>query len=81
MSAASQKTRVRITLKGDVPTDGDLKILQGVAAATSPGTAFTDKSRLNASVPDRDAWLAAMTYALRQLASSNMAQHFFGTAR
>ncbi len=57
-----------ITLKGDVPSDGDLKILQGVAAATSPGAAFTDKSRLNASVPDRDAWLAAMTFALRQLA-------------
>ncbi len=62
------KDESSITLKGDVPTDGDLKILQGVAAATSPGTAFTDKSRLNASVPDRDAWLAAMTYALRQLA-------------
>jgi hypothetical protein len=56
-----------ITLKGDVPSDSDLKILQGVAAATSPGAAFTDKSRLNANVPDRDAWLAAMTFALRQL--------------
>ena len=41
--------------------------MQGVAAATSPGAAFTDKSRLNANVPDRDAWLAAMTFALRQL--------------
>ena len=56
-----------ITLKGDVPSDTDLKILQGVAAATSPGAAFTDKSHLNAAVPDRDAWLAAMTFALRQL--------------
>jgi len=61
------KDESTITLKGDVPSDGDLKILQGVAAATSPGAAFTDKSRLNASVPDRDAWLAAMTFALRQL--------------
>src|SRR5215469_5333911 len=26
-----------ITLRGDVPTDSDLKILQGVIAATSPG--------------------------------------------
>lgn len=57
-----------ITLKGDIPSDGDLRILQGVAAATSPGAGFADKSRLNASVPDRDAWLAAMTFALRQLA-------------
>lgn len=62
------KDESTITLRGDVPSDGDLKILQGVAAATSPGTAFTDRSRLNASVPDRDAWLAAMTFALRQLA-------------
>jgi hypothetical protein len=57
-----------ITLKGDVPSDSDLKILQGVAAATAPGAAFADKSRLNVGVPDRDAWLAAMTFALRQLA-------------
>ncbi len=56
-----------ITFKGDVPSDSDLKILQGVAAATSPGAAFSDKSRLNANVPNRDAWLAAMTFALRQL--------------
>ena len=57
-----------ITLRGDVPSDSDLKILQGVAAATSPGAAFADKSRMNSGVPDRDAWLAAMTFALRQLA-------------
>ncbi len=56
-----------ITLKGEVPSDGDLKILQGVAAATSPGAAFVDKSRVNANVPDRDSWLAAMTFALRHL--------------
>ena len=56
-----------ITFKGDVPSDGDLKILQGVAAATSPSATFADRSRLNANVPDRDAWLAAMTFALRQL--------------
>jgi hypothetical protein len=56
-----------ITFQGDVPSDGYLKILQGVAAATSPGAAFADKSRLNDRVPDRDAWLAAMTFALRQL--------------
>lgn len=56
-----------ITFQGDVPSDSDLKILQGVAAATSPGAVFADKSRLNANVPDRDAWLAAMTFALRQL--------------
>src|SRR5262249_12578344 len=56
-----------ITLKGDVPSDSDLKILQGVAAATSPGATLVDKSHLNANVPDRDVWLAAMTFALRQL--------------
>jgi hypothetical protein len=56
-----------ITLKGDVPSDSDLKILQGVAAATSPGASFIDKSRVNSSVPNRDSWLAAMTFALRQL--------------
>lgn len=56
-----------ITFKGDVPSDSDLKILQGVAAATSPSAAFADKSRQNANVPNRDAWLAAMTFALRQL--------------
>jgi hypothetical protein len=56
-----------ITLRGQVPSEGDLKILQGVAAATSPGAAVVDKSRVNANVPDRDRWLAAMTFALRQL--------------
>ncbi len=56
-----------ITFQGDVPSEGDLKMLQGIAAATSPGAAFADKSRLNANVPDRDVWLAGMTFALRQL--------------
>jgi OOP family OmpA-OmpF porin len=56
-----------IVLKGDVPSDGDLKILQGVAAATSPRATLVDKSNANANVPDRDTWLAAMTFALRQL--------------
>jgi len=56
-----------ITLRGQVPSESDLKILQGVAAATSPGAAVVDKSRVNANVPDRDRWLAAMTFALRQL--------------
>jgi hypothetical protein len=56
-----------ITLRGHVPSESDLKILQGVAAATSPGSSLVDKSRVDANVPDRDSWLAAMTYALRQL--------------
>ena len=56
-----------ITLRGQVPSESDLKILQGVAAATSPGAAVVDKSHVNANVPDRDTWLAAMTFALRQL--------------
>jgi len=56
-----------ITLKGDVPSESDLKILQGVVAATSPGAAFIDKSRVNTNMQDRDHWLAAMTFALRQL--------------
>ena len=56
-----------ITLRGQVPSDSDLKIIQGVAAATSPGAPVIDKSHVNANVPDRDTWLAAMTFALRQL--------------
>lgn len=56
-----------ITLRGQVPSESDLRILQGVAAATSPGAAVIDRSRVNANVPDRDTWLAAMTFALRQL--------------
>ncbi|MGO9544678.1 MAG: hypothetical protein ACLPPF_07775 [Rhodomicrobium sp.] len=56
-----------VTVKGDVPSESDLKILQGVAAATAPGATFIDKSRLNPNVPNRDTWLAAMTFALRQL--------------
>lgn len=56
-----------ITLRGQVPSDSDLKILQGVAAATSPGASVIDRSRVNVNVPDRDTWLAAMTFALRQL--------------
>ena len=56
-----------ITLRGQVPSESDLKILQGVAAATSPGAPVIDRSRVNANVPDRDSWLAAMTFALRQL--------------
>ncbi len=61
------KEEGKITLRGHVPSESDLKILQGVAAATSPGASLIDKSRVNANVPDRDTWLAAMTYALRQL--------------
>ncbi len=56
-----------ITLKGDVPTDSDLKIVQGVAAATAPGATFVDKGKVNPNVPDRDGWLTSMTFALRQL--------------
>ena len=57
-----------ITIKGQVPSESDLKILQGVAAATSPGAAVAaEKSRVDAGVPNRDNWLAAMTFALRQL--------------
>ena len=56
-----------ITLKGHVPSESDLKVLQGVLAATSPGATVVDRSRMNANVPDRDTWLAAMTFALRQL--------------
>jgi hypothetical protein len=61
------KDQGTITFQGDVPSEGDLKMLQGIAAATSPGAAFADKSKLNANVPDRDVWLAGMTFALRQL--------------
>ena len=56
-----------ITLRGKVPSESDLRILQGVAAATSPGAAVIDRSSVNANVPNRDSWLAAMTFALRQL--------------
>ncbi len=56
-----------ITLGGHVPSESDLRILQGVAAATSPGASVIDKSRVNTNVGDRDTWLAAMTFALRQL--------------
>ena len=56
-----------ITLRGQVPSESDLRILQGVAAATSTGASIIDRSRVNANVPDRDTWLAAMTFALRQL--------------
>lgn len=61
------KQESTIILAGDVPSESDVKILQGVAAATSPGAAVTDKSRLNPNITDRDSWLAAMTFALRQL--------------
>jgi len=60
-----------ITLRGNVPSDSDLKVLQGVAAATAPGSSVVDRTRINPSVPDRDAWLAAMTFALRQLGKLN----------
>lgn len=56
-----------ITLRGQVPSEGDLKILQGVVAATSPGATFVDKTKVSANVPDRDTWLAGMTFSLRQL--------------
>ncbi len=56
-----------ITLRGHVPSQEDLRILQGVAAATSPGAAVIDRSHVNTNVGDRDIWLAAMTFALRQL--------------
>ena len=69
-----------ITLKGLVPSEGDLKILQGVAAATSPGAALVDKTKANANVPDRDTWLAAMTFALRQLAKLDTGTVFLSDA-
>jgi hypothetical protein len=56
-----------ITIKGQVPSDNDLKFLKGVAEATSPRTTFYDKSRVDAAVPDYNNWLAAMTFALGQL--------------
>jgi OmpA-OmpF porin, OOP family len=56
-----------ITLRGHVPSESDLRILQGVAAATSPGSSVVDRSHVNSNVPNRDSWLAAMTFALRQL--------------
>jgi OmpA-OmpF porin, OOP family len=56
-----------ITVGGHVPSANDLKILKGVAAATSPGASVVDNSRVNVNVGDRDTWLAAMTFALRQL--------------
>jgi hypothetical protein len=61
------KNNGTITVGGHVPSDNDLKILQGVAAATSPGASVINKSRVNGNVGDRDTWLAAMTFALRQL--------------
>jgi hypothetical protein len=61
------KNNGTITLGGHVPSENDLQILQGVAAATSPGAAVINKSRVNVNVGNRDIWLAAMTYALRQL--------------
>jgi hypothetical protein len=61
------KANGTITLGGHVPSEDDLKILQGVAAATSPGASVINKSRVNVNVGNRDIWLAAMTYALRQL--------------
>ncbi len=61
-----------ITLRGQVPSESDLRILQGVAAATSTGASIIDKSRVNANVPDRDIWLAAMTFALRQLGKASV---------
>jgi hypothetical protein len=57
-----------ITLRGDVPSDEDKKTIQGVIAATFPGLAFVDKTRNSQAVTDRDAWLAGMNFALRQLA-------------
>ena len=63
-----------------VPSEGDLKILQGVAAATSPGAALVDKTKANANVPDRDSWLAAMTFALRQLAKLDTGTVFLSDA-
>jgi len=63
-----------ITLGGHVPSESDLKILQGVAAATSPGASVIDKSLVNTNVGDRDTWLAAMTFALRQLSKLQSGQ-------
>jgi len=56
-----------ITVKGQVPSEGDVKVLQGVVAATSPGATFIDRTHVSIDVPDRDRWLAGMTFALRQL--------------
>jgi hypothetical protein len=68
------KEGATITLRGHVPSETDLKILQGVAAATSPGASVVDKSRVNTNVGDRDIWLAAMTFALRQLSKLQSGQ-------
>lgn len=57
-----------ITLRGQVPSDDDRKTIQGVIAATFPGANIVDKAKVNPAVPGRDAWLAGMNFALRQLA-------------
>jgi len=56
-----------LTIKDFVPSESDLKILQGIVAATSPGSTLADKTRVVSEVEDRDIWLAGMTYAIRQL--------------
>ncbi len=57
-----------ITLRGSIPSESDLKLLQGVVAATLPGANLVNNSRIIPTVPDRDTWLAGMTFALRHLA-------------
>jgi hypothetical protein len=61
------KEQNTVTLKGFVPSDADLKLLQGVLAAASPGMTLVDRSDVNDAVPNRDTWLAGMTFALRHL--------------
>lgn len=62
------KDQDSITIKGQIPSEGDKKTLQGVIAATFPGAAFIDKMQIDAGIRNRDSWLAGMNFALRQLA-------------
>lgn len=58
----------RVRLSGFVPNEDARRTIIGVAQATFPGREIQDQTKLARGVPNRDAWLGGVSFALKQLA-------------
>ncbi|MGE3712741.1 MAG: BON domain-containing protein, partial [Hyphomicrobiaceae bacterium] len=68
-SASLNKSQLR--LDGYVPNETARKAILGTAKATFPGVRVDDRTKLARGAPDQGRWLAAVTFALKQLSALN----------
>ncbi len=67
-SWGATRTAGRIVLRGNVPNEAMRQVVLGVARANFPGIEITDRTTLARGVPTSDAWLAGVSFGLKQLA-------------